>query len=365
MVVVEKNEAFHHTWNFPRYSAIAPNPSHTKRAFIPYGGFLKGAPKGVVEWIHGEVTTVARSGDGDGVRGYVQLKTDQAIPFTHLVVAVGTSGWKLQATSTEEARADLRRNATRVQAVQRIVVIGRGAVGVELSTDIKTCYPEKDVTLIHSRNQLLNRFGLKLHEVVMKRSEDIGMRVILGQRAEPVGDEVKGEPGALSLPKSGEEIPYDLLFRCMGGNSLSSTEPLRLFLPSSALTPDGRIRTADTLQVKDAPYVFAVGDVCEPEVAPGVEVAQIGRAAFAQVAVAIPNMVKVIEEGEKATGLRQYWPNEILENGIKLTLGLDRVCMYMTDNGREYTFSGRGPGLDLGVRQAWWKYSGGRYPAIE
>lgn len=34
---------------------------------------------------------------------------------------------------------------------KNIAVIGGGAVGVELATDIKSYYPEKSVTLVHSR----------------------------------------------------------------------------------------------------------------------------------------------------------------------------------------------------------------------
>jgi NADH dehydrogenase FAD-containing subunit len=43
-----------------------------------------------------------------------------------------------------------------VKAAKKIVVIGGGAAGVELSGDIRDDYKTKDVTLIHPREILVN-----------------------------------------------------------------------------------------------------------------------------------------------------------------------------------------------------------------
>jgi NADH dehydrogenase FAD-containing subunit len=46
-----------------------------------------------------------------------------------------------------------------IRQSQSVAVVGGGAVGVQLSSDIKDFYPDKDVTLIHSRERLLSHFG--------------------------------------------------------------------------------------------------------------------------------------------------------------------------------------------------------------
>jgi apoptosis-inducing factor 2 len=40
----------------------------------------------------------------------------------------------------------------RIKAAKKIAVIGGGAVGIEMASDIKSVYPKTDVTLVHSRN---------------------------------------------------------------------------------------------------------------------------------------------------------------------------------------------------------------------
>jgi len=39
---------------------------------------------------------------------------------------------------------------------QGVVVIGGGAVGVEIATELKVVMPDLKVTLVHSRNRLLS-----------------------------------------------------------------------------------------------------------------------------------------------------------------------------------------------------------------
>lgn len=57
-----------------------------------------------------------------------------------------------------------------------------GLPALELAFDAKEFYPKKSVTLIHSRNQLLNRFHPKLHSIVKERTAKVGVNLILGQR---------------------------------------------------------------------------------------------------------------------------------------------------------------------------------------
>lgn len=62
------------------------------------------------------------------------------------------------------------------------------------------------MTLVHSRKTLLNKFGTKLHDAAVATLEELGVRVVLGQRIGP--HEEKDTRIALS---SGETIPCDLL----------------------------------------------------------------------------------------------------------------------------------------------------------
>lgn len=72
--------------------------------------------------------------------------------------------------------------------MEKIAAIGGGAVGVQLSADIKSFYPDKKVLLLHSREQLLPNFGERLHEYVIGRLETLGVEVLLGERPAVPGD---------------------------------------------------------------------------------------------------------------------------------------------------------------------------------
>jgi NADH dehydrogenase FAD-containing subunit len=63
-----------------------------------------------------------------------------------------------------------------------VAIIGGGAVGVQLSVDIKSFYKDKTVALIHLRDQLLSSFGVRLHEFVVGKLGALGVDVWLGER---------------------------------------------------------------------------------------------------------------------------------------------------------------------------------------
>lgn len=54
---------------------------------------------------------------------------------------------------------------------------------VQIATDCKELYPEKDVTLVHSRQKTMVRFHDKLDDIVKKRAEELGLGLVLGSRA--------------------------------------------------------------------------------------------------------------------------------------------------------------------------------------
>jgi hypothetical protein len=50
-------------------------------------------------------------------------------------------------------------------------------VGVQLSADIKSFYRDKTVVLIHSKDQLLANFEMRLHAFVVGKFGALGMDV--------------------------------------------------------------------------------------------------------------------------------------------------------------------------------------------
>ena len=68
-----------------------------------------------------------------------------------------------------------------MKVAQKIVVIGGGAAGVELSGDIRDDYKTKEVTLIHPREILVNdKVNESFQKTVKDRLEYLGVKTILG-----------------------------------------------------------------------------------------------------------------------------------------------------------------------------------------
>lgn len=98
-----------------------------------------------------------------------------------------------------------------VERSKKIVIIGGGAVGVQLSTDIKELFPEKEVTLVHSRKQLMNNFHHGLHELIEQRANQLGLKLVLGHRVDVPENGYPNDGTEFNVKLlDGGEIPADL-----------------------------------------------------------------------------------------------------------------------------------------------------------
>ncbi|KAJ7682643.1 FAD/NAD-P-binding domain-containing protein [Mycena polygramma] len=281
-VLLEKNSHFEHIFAFPRFGVLPINPD---RAFIPYTNAFHAAPPGSTSIVRGVVSQI--------LPDKVVLQSGESIPYEYLVMATGTGFLPLRSRAKAEGVDLGKALQARVKESNRIVVVGGGAYGVQLATDAKEFYPEKSVTLIHSRDQLLNRFHPELHNIMMKKLSDAGIEVILGQRVKlpPTGHFPISGPAYNVELADGRLVPADVAIACMGAVPLSG--PIESLSP--ALVDKSKfILVKPTLQVKDDRYpkVFAIGDVA----ASGAN--KNARSGAVQAQVAAANIKKMIQGGD-------------------------------------------------------------------
>ncbi|TGO12601.1 hypothetical protein BTUL_0085g00110 [Botrytis tulipae] len=309
VTLVEQNTHMHYCFAFPRFSVLS---GHDYKAFIPYEGLLIRAPKGAISIVNEKAINIHED--------HMELTSDEKISYEYLVIATGVSQpapARLSATDKIGGESELRSYQKDIHASSRIAVVGGGAVGVELATDIKSFLPDR----------LLVRFGPQLHEAAYKRLQDLGVKVYFNERPS-LPDSKPFMPSETEiLFKNGQVETFDLVISCIGQSPNSS--PLRTLLPH-AITEDGFIRVESTLQVKaeneDCRNIFAIGDVAATD---GPKMAFAG---MAQAEVACSNILTLIR-GKQNT-LQRYIPN-FIEGKTKLTLGKDRGVFFM-ENEKDY-----------------------------
>ena len=254
----------------------------------------------------------------------------------------------------------------------------------EYSTDIKERHPEKHVTLLHSRQQLLPTFVKAMHDEIVSTLDGLHIDTILGDRLDLAsvkeGKTVTtpdGRKERVVRTVSGREIRAELIvsstitfitqmtltcFRqllCTG--QVPNTELLAEAVPDSIITDGlkkGQARVARTMQVgvpassrkmnggaslhsalgglsfldkplEDGdgeplripyPHFFAVGDAVD-----GFGANNAGRNSYYQCEVAVKNILKLVESAEagkpeSGVELEQYVPGALAQ-AIKITLG--------------------------------------------
>ncbi|KAI0005256.1 hypothetical protein F4779DRAFT_630147 [Xylariaceae sp. FL0662B] len=353
VILVEKNSHFNYLFNFPRYSVL----QHREHlAFIPYDGIASDAPAGVYQLVQDEVTSITEDS--------VQLASGTVIPYAYLSIATGADQSppaKLLATSHVEGCAELQAIQEQVKLSQKIAIIGAGAVGVEIATDIKTFYPEKDVTLIHSRERLLPRFGRKLHDHVLSVLGKLGIEVILKQKLKiGTGRGTAWQAGKESIRfADGHTVDYDLVIPCTGQRPNSGV--LRTLIPDAISKDTGRILVTPSLQVSSSDdrfrSIFALGDVAETA-SP-----QMARSAWFQAEVVHENIIALIRGRKPA---RTYVPNPELEGALKLTVGKSDWLLYTQSNdGDEMITTSSNGKEDLDVESVWAFYNADFQSAVQ
>ncbi|KAL3429227.1 hypothetical protein BDV09DRAFT_190319 [Aspergillus tetrazonus] len=231
-VLVERNSHFNHLYVFPRF-AVVPSREHT--AFVPYDGIPSFGPRGILSHVRDSVSSLTPT--------QVRLASGKSIDYEYLAFATGT--WqpppsKASLTEKAEACAELKASQKRIQYANHIA----------------------KVDLVHSRAQLLPKFGPRLHEHVYKAMKQLNIDVVLGERPQLSGNGVDAEPGRLSF-KDGRTAKYDLPIPCTG--QCPNSGLLEKFVPAAFCPTTRQILVRPTLQIADPsnpnPRIFALGDV--------------------------------------------------------------------------------------------------------
>jgi NADH dehydrogenase FAD-containing subunit len=278
VVLVEPRDAFMH--NIAALRALV-DPSWLPRIFLPYDRLLQHGrvvqDRAVLVEPHRVVTASGEEIAAD----YIVLASGSKYPFPA----------KTDLAESDVAQEQVRDTHKRLEAADRVLLLGAGPVGIELAGEIRHVWPDKSIVLLDVANEVLGGpFRPELQAELHRQLVELKVELLLGSalRQEPPTE--PGELGTFTVTtESGEEITADIWFRCFGvvPNSDYLGEAL-----APARGSDGFIQVGATLQVAGQTNVFALGDASTAD-------AKMAGLARRQATVVVDNIAALANGGSE------------------------------------------------------------------
>jgi len=294
VVLVEPKDAFVH--NVAALRALA-DPSWLPRIYLSYDGLLARG-------------RVVRDRAAKVEPGRVTLASGEELPADYIVLATGSAypfPAKSDVDDTAQAHDKVRAAHAALDAAGRVLLIGAGAVGIELAGEIKSAWPAKQVTLLDAAGEILGeRFRADLKAELRRQLTELGVELLLDSPLAAGPPTAPGEPGEFTVTtQSGRRVTADVWFRCYGVTPVSDYLAGAL---AAARDSGGFVTVNEFLQVDGQDQVFALGDVSGAD-------HKMAGAAGRQAAVVAGN-IRALIEGSGPLGA--YEP---AEPGIVVPIG--------------------------------------------
>ncbi|KXN74507.1 FAD/NAD(P)-binding domain-containing protein [Conidiobolus coronatus NRRL 28638] len=189
----------------------------------------------------------------------IETASGESEEFDYIVVATGSS------TKVDYVN-EFAGYRTKINSASTVVVVGAGAVGVELAADIKSHYPEKKVTLVHSRAlPIVGPYTDKFRNRVVDELKTIGVELLFENRvlAESKREE-NGKEVYYLKTNQGVELTADMVFNCIGpGKPVTDIIDLESTEEYPLLDKYNLVKVKPTMQLANPKYshIFAIGDI--------------------------------------------------------------------------------------------------------
>jgi NADH dehydrogenase FAD-containing subunit len=238
-------------------AAVANVDNLSQKIFIPLDKIFRNT---AVNFVQGKVASIGNNAEKGGA---VVLESGERISFAVLVLSPGSTWAGPIAFPEEETNVKkfINKGHADFEKAQSIVVAGGGAVGIELSAEIKDIWPRKNVTLVQGDSAVLNAaYPDKLRKRVQARLRAHGVEVVLNDYVDNL------EIGTISYGKGvrtryNKEINADLVVSARGPRP--NTGFISASLGPSAVTSRGHVKVLPTLQLPEHPNIFAMGDIID------------------------------------------------------------------------------------------------------
>ena len=185
-----------------------------------------------------------------------KLTNGDSIRFKRAIISTGSRYPTLPLAKSNSAFDYEERNQEVLDAHQSlasaksVLLIGGGVVGVEFAGEISSAFPDKDITLAHATDTLLDNFKPKAQRKALEQLTAKGVKVKFNRRFVKDGDFYR-------CSKSNETLQADITYVCVG--MLPNTEFLQAELPD-ILDNKGLIKVDSYMKVQGYENLYALGD---------------------------------------------------------------------------------------------------------
>jgi NADH dehydrogenase FAD-containing subunit len=247
VTLVEPKDAFVH--NVAALRALV-EPTWLPRIFLPYDQLLA----------HGTVVRDrAVHVDADGV----VLASRQRLSPDVIVLATGSTypfPAKSEEPNTVDAIARYRATHANLDHANRVMLLGAGAVGLELAGEIAAAWPDKNIVLVDLADQILpGPYDQRLRDELNRQLDDLGVERVMGNALAHLPDTPPGQARTFTVATTaGTRIDADIWFRCHGITPVTGYLGDELM---AARTHDGYLKVTPQLQVVGFNRVYALGDI--------------------------------------------------------------------------------------------------------
>ncbi|RSL74056.1 hypothetical protein CEP51_011678 [Fusarium floridanum] len=261
ITIVDERDGYFHTIGAP---LAMVSEEYSEKAWTEYSA-LEILQHPSVNYVQGKLASISPESKEAVILPF-NSETPSTVCYDFFVAATGLHrAWPVvpQALTRSEFLADGKRQVKAIRdAKDGVVVIGGGAVGVEIAAEILHTHPDTKVSLLHSGQTLLASEPLpaNLKSLILQALRDQGVNVMLSKRAKTVKSQSRGRNNyVVELADGGEIMAGHVVW------ATSNPRPNTEYLPSRYLYESGHVKVTTTLNIKDdvstVAQHFAVGDI--------------------------------------------------------------------------------------------------------